>query len=125
MWSATLSIGCDGMTKPTDLVLRNNDQQMLTARYFTLKTCLLCLVAGRDCAVAQPHPCRTCGCPERSVSIYHSYEFLPGPAVAPVLSPVTNRFTSAITAVTAAVTIPPRLRACRAARRVAQSRRGR
>ena len=57
---------------------------MLTMRYFTLKTRLLALLLlAATCAVAQPTPAELAARPERSASIYHSYEFLPGPA-APV-----------------------------------------
>lgn len=53
-------------------------------RYVTLKTRLLALLLlAATCAVAQPTPAELAANPERSAGIYHSYEYLPGPA-APV-----------------------------------------
>ncbi len=57
---------------------------MLIMRYLTLKTRLLALsLLAATCAAAQPTPAEIAARPERSAGIYHSYEYLPGPA-APV-----------------------------------------
>ena len=57
---------------------------MLTMKYLTLKTRLLALLLlAATCAAAQPTPAQLAARPELTASIYHSYEYLPGPA-APV-----------------------------------------
>ena len=57
---------------------------MLTMKYLTLKTRLLALLLlAATCAAAQPTPAQLASRPELTASIYHSYEYLPGPA-APV-----------------------------------------
>ena len=57
---------------------------MLTMKYLTLKTRLLALLLlAATCAAAQPTPAHLASRPELTASIYHSYEYLPGPA-APV-----------------------------------------
>ena len=53
-------------------------------KYLTLKTRLLALLLlAATCAAAQPTPAQLASRPELTASIYHSYEYLPGPA-APV-----------------------------------------
>ena len=53
-------------------------------KYLTLKTRLLALLLlAATCAAAQPTPAQLAARPELTASIYHSYEYLPGPA-APV-----------------------------------------
>ena len=74
---------------------------MLTMKYLTLKTRLLALLLlAATCAAAQPTPAQLASRPELTASIYHSYEYLPGPA-APVPD---GRSTPATTAVTEAAT---------------------
>ena len=54
---------------------------MLTMKYLTLKTRLLALLLlAATCAAAQPTPAQLASRPELTASIYHSYEYLPGPA---------------------------------------------
>lgn len=51
-------------------------------RYLTLKTRLLALLLlAATCAAAQTTPAEIAARPELSAGIYHSYEYLPGPAV--------------------------------------------
>ena len=77
---------------------------MLTMKYLTLKTRLLALLLlAATCAAAQPTPAQLASRPELTASIYHSYEYLPGPAGLP-RPKVTNLSTSATTAVTEAAT---------------------
>lgn len=52
---------------------------MLIMKYLTLKLLSLSLLAA-TCAAAQPSPAELAAHPERSAGIYHSYEYLPGPA---------------------------------------------
>jgi len=65
---------------------------MLTMKYLTLKTRLLALLLlAATCAAAQPTPAQLASRPELTASIYHSYEYLPGPATTAVTEAATTR----------------------------------
>lgn len=100
------------------------DQQMLTMKYLTLKTRLLALLLlAATCAAAQPTPAQLAARPELTASIYHSYEYLPGPA-----APGSRRLRAVLHQPLRPSRKPLPLERgglCRAARRAAQSRQGR